>query len=77
MINDKNFVLKSAALARAAPGEWSEFLAAFQDITDQTIKELVASSPEMVQVNQGRARMIASLIDTLATCKLQADKFKK
>jgi len=77
IVNDKDLILKSAALARAAPGEWSEFLAALQGYTDRTVKELVASPPEILQVNQGRLRMLGTLLDTLAECKQAADKFKR
>jgi hypothetical protein len=75
--NDRDLVLKSAALARAAPREWSEFLAAMQGYTDRTVKELVASPPEILQVNQGRLRMLGTLLDTLVECKQAADKFRK
>ncbi len=76
-IPDRDLVLKSAALARAAPSQWSDFLAAMKGVTDETLNDVLKSPTEMLQVNQGRARMIASLLETLATCKQDADKYKK
>ena len=74
-MNDKASVtLAAAALSRAAPREWSEFLEAVKLRSDERRRELVSSSPPTVLVAQGRAQDAGEFYDLLRGCREQADR---
>lgn len=66
-------ILQSAALARAAPQAWTEFLSELRKANDARQKECVQAPLAMLQVAQGRAQNSAQLLDlfenALATAK--------
>jgi len=70
---DTELVLKLAELARHAPRAWSEALAEFRKYSDRVKDACIQSTPDMLQVNQGRAREAASLVQMFEQCVQNAD----
>jgi hypothetical protein len=54
--------LKAAALAKTAPTQWREFLAELELYGAAKSRECVMAPPEVLQVTQGRAQQVASLV---------------
>ena len=65
---DIELAKKMAVLARSSPGAWSEFLEEFRKYADRVKDACVMSTPDLLQVNQGRARESAALHKTAAEC---------
>lgn len=76
-MSDKGLVLAAARLARTAPQQWDEFLAAFGEYADDKIVECIQSPPEMLVVTQGRAQGLASLGRLLESCRKVAENIDK
>jgi hypothetical protein len=61
-MSDAAFIHKTAALARRAPQEWAEFLAAFKEYSNVRAVECVRAPRHALQTTQGRAQQTASLL---------------
>lgn len=75
-MNDRDLILKAAALARSAPEAWKQFLGALASHTEQSRSNLVASPIDTLPVLQGEARACTRLLSTLETCLQMADKIE-
>jgi hypothetical protein len=73
-MNDRNLILVSAAIARRAPEEWSEFLEAFKSYTDTKRDQCISSPVDTIQVAQGRAQQCVSLLRLFEDCVRAADQ---
>ena len=69
-----SLVLKAAALARSAPVQWREFLAELAVYVDVKKNECIQAPPEMLQVTQGRAQQLASLLTLFNNAVKDADR---
>lgn len=69
--------LAAAALARAAPYQWGEFLKALKEVSDAKARDCVQSPPEVVHVAQGRAQQAASLLAQLTDAVKDADRISE
>jgi hypothetical protein len=76
-MQDEKLTLAAAALARAAPNAWQEFLVALKAYADRRKDECVQSSLEELQRTQGRAQLAASLFDLLGDAVKDADRISK
>jgi hypothetical protein len=75
-LSDRDLILKTASLARMAPKEWSDFLAAFKSYTDQRRDQCVSSPVDTILVSQGRAQQCASLLRLFDECMTTADQIQ-
>jgi hypothetical protein len=73
-MSDRELIVVSAAIARRAPEEWSDFLAAFKSYTDTRRDQCVSSPVDTLQVTQGRAQQCVSLLRLLEDCVRTADQ---
>jgi len=73
-MSDVQLIVASAALARRAPEEWLDFLAAFKNYTDTRRDQCVSSPVDTLQVAQGRAQQCVSLLRLLEECVKTADQ---
>lgn len=69
--------LKAAALARAAPDIWREYVSALAEFAEHHRDNLVKSQLPELPVNQGRAQLITALHKAMAEALTNADKIKK
>lgn len=76
-MSDRDLIVKSAAISRRAPNEWSDFLAAFKSYTDARRDQCVSSPVDTLQVAQGRAQQCASLLRLLEECVKTADQISE
>lgn len=72
-----NLTLKAAALARAAPDHWREFVSALAEFSEIHRDNLVKSQLADLPVNQGRAQIMSAFHQSMAECTVRADKIKK
>ncbi|QIG66844.1 hypothetical protein EVB41_014 [Rhizobium phage RHph_TM3_14A] len=68
---------KAAALARAAPDLWRDFLQALAEYTEHHRENLVRSQLAELPINQGRAQMLTVLTAHLNDCLTNAEKMNK
>lgn len=73
-MSDRELILKSAALARTSPEEWSVFLAEFKNYTDTRRDQCVSSPVDTVLVAQGRAQQCVALLRLFEECLKTADQ---
>lgn len=73
-MSDRDLIFTSAAIARRAPEEWSDFLAAFKTYTDARRDQCVSSPVDTLQVAQGRAQQCVSLLRLFEDCIRTADQ---
>lgn len=73
-MSDRELILKSAALARRSPEEWSDFLAEFRKYTDTRRDQCVSSPVDSIFVAQGRAQQCAALLRLFEECLKTADQ---
>jgi hypothetical protein len=73
-MSDRDLIITSAAIARRAPDEWTDFLAAFKSYTDTRRDQCVSSPVDMLQVAQGRAQQCVSLLRLFEECIRTADQ---
>lgn len=73
-MNDDQFIIKAAALSRAAPNEWRGFVEEFKRYVDRRRDECVRAPADMVFVAQGRAQQCDVLFGQLDTCRSVADR---
>jgi len=66
MIHDKGLVGAADRLARAAPDEWKEFVAAFRDHSGAQDALVVQADFDRVVLLQGQARYVRSLLEFFA-----------
>lgn len=66
----------AADLARYAPDKWAVFIEAMSAFSDHHKDNLVKSPVDALQVNQGRAAILATLTDNLRNCIKNADTSK-
>lgn len=76
-MSDRDLILKAANLARSAPKEWSDFLAAFKDYADTRRDQCVSSSPDALFVAQGRAQSCVALLRLFEDCLKAADQIQE
>jgi hypothetical protein len=76
-MQDGRLTQAAAALARAAPNPWKEFLAALEAHTNGRKDELLKSPVEELQRNQGRAQHASALFDLLTKAVFDADRAAK
>ena len=76
-MSDKELIQAAAQLARSAPQQWDEFVAAYQNYTDDKILAVVQAPVEMLQVAQGRAQGLTSLGRVLLDCRKTAESIAK
>lgn len=77
MNKDRELTHRAAALARAAPREWPEFLQAMQEYTDEIRNHCISSPVETLQVSQGRAQNCRDLLRLFAECQETSDQMKE
>ena len=73
-MSDRELIFTSAAIARRAPEEWSDFLAAFKSYTETRRDQCVSSPVDTLQVAQGRAQQCVSLLRLFEDCVKTADQ---
>jgi hypothetical protein len=61
-------------LRRAAPDAWREFSAALQNYAGQQLHEMAVAPTDKLQVAQGRAQMLISLLKTFEQSLVMAEK---
>lgn len=76
-MSDRDLILKTASLARMAPQEWSDFLAAFKQYTDTRRDQCVSSPVDTILIAQGRAQQCASLLRLFEECLTTADQIQE
>jgi len=76
-LSDRDLILKAAAVASAAPKEWSDFLAAFSLYTDNRRDQCVSSPADAIFANQGRAQQCVSLLRLFQECRQTADQIQE
>lgn len=64
-----SLTLKTAALARAAPREWAEFLAEWRSYADTKKDECIRAPVEVLQVAQGRAQNAVEMLNLFTKAK--------
>jgi hypothetical protein len=74
MQHTDQLIEKAAFLSRAAPTQWREFLNALSVYSDKQMEILVNSPVPDLQVLQGRAQALKTLLTTLTNAVETADK---
>lgn len=64
-----SLALKVAAVARACPREWAEFLVEWRLEVDKKKDECVRAPVEALQVTQGRAQQAIATLDLFTKAK--------
>jgi len=72
-----DLTLKAAALARAAPENWREFVAALATFAEVHRENLVRSQLNELPVNQGRAQMAGMMYAHIRDAVVNSDKMIK
>ena len=75
-MNDRELILKAAALARSAPEDWKQFMGALSAYTDVQISNCISSPLEALPQNQGRAQATVALLRLLRECLKTADQIE-
>jgi hypothetical protein len=73
-MQDRDFHVKAAVLARAAPSQWSDFLAALKEYSDSITGHCIEAPTDKLQVAQGRAQMAREILRILRECKVTAER---
>lgn len=73
----QNLTMKAASLARIAPEQWRDFLAALADFRDHHRENLVQSPLNELPINQGRAQILGALHKNLSECLVNSEKMTK
>lgn len=76
MTVERDLIMAAARLARTAPINWDQFLAAVQAYSSQQITNCIQSPLDQLPVSQGRAQATARLYGILAECVSSADKIE-
>lgn len=76
-MSDRELILKTAFLARMAPKEWSEFLAAFKNYTDTRRDQCVSSPSDAIFRAQGQAQQCVMLLRLFEECLKTADQIQE
>ena len=76
MVTEK-IVNAAAMLARAAPEQWGQFVAALEDLNLVAIKALISSDLAMLQVNQGRAQAYNTMVGTFNTAIQKQEEIER
>lgn len=61
----RDLSIKAATLSRGLPKEWSQFLASLDDHLGVLVDAVLAATPDQLQVAQGRAQAVSSLLKIL------------
>ena len=67
----------AALLARAAPEQWGQFVAALEDFNLIAIKALVSSDLASLQVNQGRAQAYNTMVGTFSAAVQKQEEIER
>ena len=70
----EELIVKAAALAKSAPAQWADFLAAFAKYKEVHRDNLLNSPPDALQINQGRAQILSVVHDLLSDAVKNAEK---
>lgn len=76
-MNERDFQLTVAHLARSAPGNWDKFLAAYRVHYNEILTQVISSPPESVLVAQGRAKHADELLRLFNTSLAVAEQIEK
>lgn len=76
-MNDKELQQSIAQLIRAAPASWEKFMAAYRIHCHETLKQVISSPPETIQVAQGRAKHADELLRLLDSALATAEQIEK
>lgn len=76
-MSDRDLILKAASLARRAPEEWSDFLGAFKQYTDQRRDQCVSSPSDAIFRVQGQAQQCGLLLRLFDECLKMADQIQE
>lgn len=71
---DKNLLACIAALARAAPPEWREFMREFTAYSARVNADMVRAQPALVMLAQGRAQQVSELATEFGNAVNTADR---
>lgn len=69
-----SLTLTAAALAKTAPTQWREFLAELEVYAAAKSKECIQAPVEVLQVTQGRAQQVASLLTLFTNAIKDAER---
>jgi len=69
-----SLTLTAAALAKTAPTQWREFLAELEAYSAIKAKECIQAPVEVLQVTQGRAQQVASLLTLFTNAVKDAER---
>ena len=75
-MNDRELILKAAALARSAPEDWKQFVGALSAYTDVQISNCISSPLEALPQNQGRAQACVAILRSFRECLKTADQIE-
>lgn len=73
----EQLIKKAAALGKNAPTQWADFLKAFAEYTDHHRDNLLNSPPHALQINQGRAQMLAITLGILEKAMESAEQINR
>lgn len=73
----EQLILKAAALAKAAPIQWGDFLKAFADYKEKHRDNAIQSPPETLQTNQGRAQLATTTYSMLEKAVESAEEITR
>lgn len=71
---DQIMVRAIAELAHSAPVAWQEFLKAFEVFVRSTTADCIMAAPDVLPVQQGRARGVNEVHDLLRNAEKTADR---
>lgn len=71
---DDDLTTPAASLARRAPQEWNEFIAAFRKYAERRRDEMMRAPNEELQRSQGRAQACSVLVPLLEDAVKAADR---
>lgn len=77
-MSDRNTLTFAVAhLARSAPQDWEQFLAAYRAYNLEVLKQVLTSPPEALHVAQGRAKQADEFLRVLETSLATAEQIEK
>lgn len=71
---DQVLVMAIAELAHSAPVAWRDFLKAFDVFVMSTMADCIMAAPDVLPVQQGRARGVNEVHDMLRNAEKTADR---
>lgn len=74
---DRELLFAAAKLARSAPENWNEFIAALGKHTDFHVSNCVSSPLDALAQNQGRAQAMTALLKDLREAVKSADQIER